>query len=521
MSRNNYNNEYDNPYNGFEDYGNQEEFYQNTGGNNYTVPVAQGNNVMYEQSNWSLLNQTSYGGTNMAEFLADEYNYYDNNAYMFDGSCNNEYSNNDYFDNFYGNNINSNNINLNNVKDNNINIVQGNGFNNINNNSQDIYKKGKDISLSVISDKLNANVDQELLYDNIGNVNPFTKDRRNKRNFDNDRYGNNDYEDNYDDDYDDNYDDYDDYDDYDESDENDYGTERFQSDRYERRNNSYNKSSYEDNRTVAMDLKNYKGHDRFDTVNDEESVYGRIATDSEYYTRDGVYDAKLLPTQDIVFDDIYVVRNQLFDEEEKMFSFSDVISLGICVAFAVIMAFLIVRYVAQATVVKGHSMEYNFHDKEVVILDKLSYRIGDPKRFDVVVFPVNEGGEQEYYIKRIIGLPGEKVYIDVNKSDIYIDGKKLITDVYGWEAMLSSRAVQHNDVVLGADEYYCMGDNRNNSQDSRALVVGSIKKDDFLGKAIFKIQPFSSFGLIDHYYNHEIRSGNKPAYDYMATDGNQ
>jgi hypothetical protein len=59
-----------------------------------------------------------------------------------------------------------------------------------------------------------------------------------------------------------------------------------------------------------------------------------------------------------------------------------------------------------------------------------------------------------------------------------------------------------------------MGDNRNYSQDSRALVVGSIKKDDFLGKAIFKISPFSSFGLVDHYYNHEIRSGNKEAYDY-------
>ena len=474
MSRDNYNNEYDNAYNGFHDYGNQDEFYQNSSKNNYTMPRNMGDNIRYENANWSLLDQTSYGGNNMAEFMADEYNYYDNNGYMFDDYINNEYSNLNQNDEYYGN-YESNNIN-NNV---------------INKNIEQPYKKSNDISLSFISNKLNANVDQELLYDNIGNVNPFTEDRRYKKDSHND-----DYEDEYyDDDCEDEYFD----------DDNDYKRSSHP--------NGYRKDSY-NNQTVAMDLKSYKGHDRFETINDEESVYGRIATDSEYYGRDGVYDAKLLPTQDIVFDDIYVVRNKLYDDDEKLFSFSDIISLGICVAFAVIMAFLIVRYVAQATVVKGHSMEYNFHNKEVVILDKLTYRFKEPKRFDVVVFPVKEGDEYEYYIKRIIGLPGEKVYIDVAKSDIYIDGNRLRTDVYGWEAMLSSRAVQHNDVVLGADEYYCMGDNRNYSQDSRALVVGSIKKDDFLGKAIFKISPFSSFGFIDNLYNHEIRSGNKEAYDY-------
>ena len=106
-------------------------------------------------------------------------------------------------------------------------------------------------------------------------------------------------------------------------------------------------------------------------------------------------------------------------------------------------------------------------------------------------------------------MPGEKVYIDVSQSEIYIDGKKLRTDVYGWEAMLDSRTVQHNDVVLGADEYYCMGDNRNNSEDSRSARVGPIKRENFVGKAIFKINPLSSFGPIDHHYNEDIKSGKK------------
>jgi signal peptidase I len=480
MSRDEYNDGFNNPYNGFNDYDNQNGFYQNMSSNNQNAQVDIGNNIQYEQANWSLLDQTSYGGNNMADFMAEEYNHYDNNGYMFDNYVNNEYSNS------------------------NIDFA----------NMGEPYKspKNKEVSLSFISNKLNDNVEQELLYDNIGNVNVFNDNRKPK----NDSYNKTSYNSGYDNDNYDNYYDGNYEDEYYEDDyyEDDYYEDDFYDDNVKAKNSGSSYKDPGDNKTVAISLKDYKGHDRFETVNDEESVYGRIATDSEYYTRDGYYDAKLLPTQDIVFDDIYVVRNQLFDEEEKMFSFSDIISLGICVAFAVIMAFLIVRYVAQATVVKGHSMEYNFHNKEVVILDKLTYRFSEPKRFDVVVFPVKEDDDYEYYIKRIIGLPGEKVYIDVTKSEIYIDGKKLRTDVFGWEPMLSSRAVQHNDVILGADEYYCMGDNRNYSQDSRALVVGSIKKDDFLGKAIFKISPFSSFGLVDHYYNHEIRSGNKEAYDY-------
>ena len=239
------------------------------------------------------------------------------------------------------------------------------------------------------------------------------------------------------------------------------------------------------------------------------SGYGSINSGASYFNRNMPNDNKLIPTDDITFDDMYVVKNQLFEEEEKLFGFNDIISLALCVGFAVIMAFLINRYAGQITTVDGHSMEYNFADKEVLVLDKLSYKIKEPERYDVVVFPVGSGTEYNYFVKRIIGLPNEKIYIDVDTSAIYANGKKL-DDVYGWEPLSGyGKQIDTNNITLGPDEYYCMGDNRNNSEDSRSARVGPIKRDNFVGKAIFKISPMSSFGLIDHHVNEQIITGKK------------
>ena len=235
--------------------------------------------------------------------------------------------------------------------------------------------------------------------------------------------------------------------------------------------------------------------------------YGAINSDAAYFNRNNSMDNKMIPTEDITFDDMYVVRNQLFEDEEKLFGFNDIISLALCVAFAIIMAFLINEFAGQVTTVDGPSMEYNFHDKEVLVLDKLSYRLKEPERYDVVVFPVGSGGEHKFYIKRIIGLPGEKIHIDVDKSEIYANVKKL-DDIYGWEKLSGyGKQVDTNNITLNSDEYYVMGDNRNNSEDSRSSRVGPIKRADFVGKAIFKISPIGSFGPIDHKYNSKIMTG--------------
>ena len=98
-----------------------------------------------------------------------------------------------------------------------------------------------------------------------------------------------------------------------------------------------------------------------------------------------------------------------------------------------------------------------------------------------------------FFIKRIIGLPGESIRIDY-EGNIYINGE-VLEENYGAEGILDPGRAE-TEVVLGEDEFFVMGDNRNHSMDSRDISVGSIKKSDITGRAFVRIYPFSSFGSI-------------------------
>ena len=157
------------------------------------------------------------------------------------------------------------------------------------------------------------------------------------------------------------------------------------------------------------------------------------------------------------------------------------------------LSYLVITFVGQRTQVSGSSMETTLSDGDQLIVDKISSRFRDPSRYDIVVFPYKYE-KNTYYIKRIIGLPGETVQIV--DGYVYIDGKKLDED-YGNEVM-ENPGIAADPVVLGSDEYFVLGDNRNNSQDSRAANVGVIHKDDLLGRAWVRIWPLSEFGVIRH-----------------------
>lgn len=160
------------------------------------------------------------------------------------------------------------------------------------------------------------------------------------------------------------------------------------------------------------------------------------------------------------------------------------------------LTWLVITFVGQRTEVEGASMEATLYDGDNLIVDKITYRFKDPQRFDIIVFPF-QYKENTYYIKRIIGLPGETVQID-EQGNIYIDGEILL-ESYGREVIQPENiGIAAEPITLGEDEYFVMGDNRNNSSDSRTEIVGNIHRDDIIGRAWLRIWPLSEFGLLKH-----------------------
>ena len=157
------------------------------------------------------------------------------------------------------------------------------------------------------------------------------------------------------------------------------------------------------------------------------------------------------------------------------------------------LTFLFITFVAQRTEVSGQSMEPTLHDGDSLLVDKLSYRFSDPKRFDIVIFPY-QYGEKQFFIKRVIGLPGETVRVD-HEGNIYINDE-ILSENYGAERIKDPGRAD-TAVTLSEGEFFVMGDNRNHSMDSRDISVGNIQKKDIMGKAFVRIYPFSTFGGID------------------------
>lgn len=171
----------------------------------------------------------------------------------------------------------------------------------------------------------------------------------------------------------------------------------------------------------------------------------------------------------------------------------ELLSWVIYLLIVVAVSFLIVTFVGQRTKVQGRSMETTLSDGDNLIVDKISYRFRDPKRFEIIVFPY-QYQENTYYIKRIIGLPGET--IQIKDGYIYINGE-LLEEEYGAEVMEQS-GIAADPIELGEDEYFVLGDNRNHSADSRDPSVGVLKRDQLMGRAFVRIWPLGRVGFISH-----------------------
>lgn len=158
------------------------------------------------------------------------------------------------------------------------------------------------------------------------------------------------------------------------------------------------------------------------------------------------------------------------------------------------LVYLVIHFVGQRTQVQGSSMEPTLSTEDNLIVDKISYRFHDPERYDIIVFPFS-GEEETFFIKRIIGLPGETVQID-EEGTIYVNGE-VLDDGYGRE-VIQNPGRAREPIELGKDEYFVLGDNRNDSTDGRDPSVGNIRRENIIGRAWLRIWPLSKFGLIKH-----------------------
>jgi signal peptidase I len=178
--------------------------------------------------------------------------------------------------------------------------------------------------------------------------------------------------------------------------------------------------------------------------------------------------------------------------EEKINLKKELISWVQTIVFAFVCAFIITHVFIVNARVPSASMETTIMTGDRLIANRLAYKFSDPERFDIVVFKYPDDPEQKtLYIKRIIGLPGDK--IEIKDNEIYInDNPTPIDSSFIREPMLTADAVYN----VPEDSYFMMGDNRNNSADSRFWQDKFVKKDKILGKAVFRYYPLGEMGAI-------------------------
>ena len=151
------------------------------------------------------------------------------------------------------------------------------------------------------------------------------------------------------------------------------------------------------------------------------------------------------------------------------------------IAAAVFLGIMTVNFIGRSTIIIGNSMEPALYNGEEVLLNKIIYQFSTPKRGDVIAFHPNGDENTHLYVKRIVGLPGET--IQIKQGSVYINGEMHAMDTETNEAGIAADVVELSD-----DDYFVMGDNRENGEDSRSANIGNVSRDMIVGKVWYHMK---------------------------------
>lgn len=151
-------------------------------------------------------------------------------------------------------------------------------------------------------------------------------------------------------------------------------------------------------------------------------------------------------------------------------------------AAAVFIAFVTVYSIGMSVTMIGVSMEPALYNGQNVLINRYAYLLVSPKEGDVVAFLPNGNQNSHYYVKRVVATPGDTVQIIDGR--LYVNGKQVVAEEEGYDKMAVA-GIAENPLTLGTDEYFVLGDNRNNSEDSRSANIGPVKGKDIVGRVWF------------------------------------
>ena len=184
-----------------------------------------------------------------------------------------------------------------------------------------------------------------------------------------------------------------------------------------------------------------------------------------------------------------------FSRRKKKINMSivkEVISWVAEIAITLVIAFTFVYFVGLRTSVIGQSMADTLSNGDQILVNRFIYKVTDPKPNDLIVFLPNGNEKSHYYVKRVIAVPGDTVQL--KSGAVYVNGELFEEEVD--VSAMEEAGLAADEIKLEEDEYFVLGDNRNNSEDSRYANIGNVKKEYMIGKAWFVVSPFKKFGFL-------------------------